>query len=701
MPHAFLDDVTLVYADAKAGLVLVDLQHDAKVVARIALPAQRPVNHLAALAGPRLVLAAMGQDLIVADARAQRISATLPFGERIASIDVDPGNRRAAVAVGSAIALVDLDHPAAAAPIEVPDAQDGIKVGQVRFARAGASLLVTYGIKVLEFDVAGKSFTGTVGELSGTGMGVDQPTLASVLAKGMVPFVRLFPELGTARRAFTFAPLELQAIDTTEHRARTLRSENPDYEFRGMTAIDQERRGQATAVAAIQSRSLEDQQYFQLRYVSGADGLLVSADGRLSAPFAAFSVPAGDLANQKPDNCQLSIHASFIACQYWSKDTQGLLVWRLLGGNHQFERVAERYNASSGILAGEGDLVLTADKGLLGAVKGAETRLADLGEDWRVVAADGKYLVALSAVARQAMVFRKDKLGVEPVIQPTPATGVLVVPGRGRVLLREADRLRMIDLGDGRSVWAAPLGDLRGIGVAGDRVLAVTATAAYQLEVESGRILKSHPLALAAKAPVAVDPTAGKIAFLNAGTKAMVLDVASGVSETITDAPAAATQFAWSNDVLLVGGADGSVLAWRAGRGQRWLVPTPFAGAFQATAWPDQPPQGVVLRFAVSHDGSRFAVFRQDMPSVDIHRMSDGRLLTQLTPPWSTLKVPAEVSFGPSDELVTAWAVHAMAREKPRFVTVHRLPRNFDEALDAARARLTTLSTVWSPEGPR
>jgi hypothetical protein len=92
---------------------------------------------------------------------------------------------------------------------------------------------------------------------------------------------------------------------------------------------------------------------------------------------------------------------------------------------------------------------------------------------------------------------------------------------------------------------------------------------------------------------------------------------------------------------------------------------------------------------------------RQDMPTVDVHDLSDGRLLTQLTPPWSTLKVPAHIAFGPDDELITTWAVHAMARAKPRFVTVHKLPRNFDEALAAASARLTALNTTWSPAGPQ
>jgi WD40 repeat protein len=254
-------------------------------------------------------------------------------------------------------------------------------------------------------------------------------------------------------------------------------------------------------------------------------------------------------------------------------------------------------------------------------------------------------------------------------------------------------------------LWAAPIGELRHISLAtqGQQAIAVAANAVYVLDTDSGRILKSHPVSLAPNGPVASDPSAEKIAFLDSGNKAVVLDVESGAPETISDTPAAPTQFAWSNDgaLLLVGGSDGSVLAWAPGAGRKWLVPTIFSRAFQATAWPGQPPQGVVLNLALSHDGKRFAVTRQDMPTVDLHDLTDGHLLTQLTPPWTTLKVPAHIAFGPNDELVTAWAVHAMARQKPRFVTVHSLPRNFEEALARASARLAALNTTWSPAGPQ
>jgi hypothetical protein len=69
-----------------------------------------------------------------------------------------------------------------------------------------------------------------------------------------------------------------------------------------------------------------------------------------------------------------------------------------------------------------------------------------------------------------------------------------------------------------------------------------------------------------------------------------------------------------------------------------------------------------------------------------------------LTPPWSTLNIPATVLFAHDDAIVTAWAVHPLAIGKPRFVTVHQLPGTFDAALAAGAERLAALNDVWSAE---
>jgi WD40 repeat protein len=232
-------------------------------------------------------------------------------------------------------------------------------------------------------------------------------------------------------------------------------------------------------------------------------------------------------------------------------------------------------------------------------------------------------------------------------------------------------------------------------------VIAVAMSAVYLLDAVTGRILISHPLTLAPDAPVALDPHGRQLAYLDAREQLQTLDLQSGATETVKEVATVPTKLAWSSDKqLLIGGKDGSVLAWQPAIGRTWLIPSPFSRTFQASAWPGQPPQGIVLDLAVSHDSTRLAVLRQDTQSVDLHDLADGRLLTALTPPSSTLSIPARISFGPNDDLVTAWAFHAMTRDKPRYIAVHRLPRNFDEALAAARARLTALNTIWSPAGP-
>ena len=46
-----------------------------------------------------------------------------------------------------------------------------------------------------------------------------------------------------------------------------------------------------SVLAAILTRSRDDKQDLQVRYVSGSDGLILGKDGRLLPPFESFSVP--------------------------------------------------------------------------------------------------------------------------------------------------------------------------------------------------------------------------------------------------------------------------------------------------------------------------------------------------------------------------------------------------------------------------
>jgi WD40 repeat protein len=235
----------------------------------------------------------------------------------------------------------------------------------------------------------------------------------------------------------------------------------------------------------------------------------------------------------------------------------------------------------------------------------------------------------------------------------------------------------------------------------GKKVATVDARAAYGIDAESGRILSSVPIAMGENSAAAIDSAAARVAYVGKDGKVDVIELASGSTQTV-NLDSAATVLAWTRDGkrLLVGDADGNVSVWDGSGVARLLVTTPLAGSFRANAWPEQPAQGTVVQLALSHDGNRLAVIRQDLPTVDLHDLNDGRRLTQLTAPWTTLKIPAHVSFAADDAIVTAWAVHPMAKDKPRYVTVHQIPRNFDELLAAATDRLMALEAVWSAAGP-
>ena len=214
-------------------------------------------------------------------------------------------------------------------------------------------------------------------------------------------------------------------------------------------------------------------------------------------------------------------------------------------------------------------------------------------------------------------------------------------------------------------------------------------------------MLSSVPIAIADGSATAIDPAAGRAAYVGKDGKLDLIELASGSTQTV-NLDSAATVLAWTRNgnQLLVGDGEGNVYVWDGSGATRLLIPTPLAGSFRANPWPRQPAQGTVLQLAPSHDGNRLAVIRQDLPTVDLHDLSDGRHLTQLTAPWTTLKIPAYVAFAADDAIVTAWAVHPMAKDKPRYVTVHQIPRNFEELLAVATDRLTKLEAVWSAAGP-
>ncbi|HWB49100.1 MAG TPA: AAA family ATPase [Stellaceae bacterium] len=711
LPYAFLDDGTLVYADGRSGLTAVDLQaadlqNEPRRIAQVPFPQPEPATRMALLPSRHLAAVAAGDTLLVIDIASQKVQQRLTWPERINALDIDPAGHRAVLAVGSGIAFVDLDKPETSAVIDVPDTE-GAKVGQVRFMRSGATVLASDGVKLTEYDLAGHSFAPVAGKLSGAGRGIDEATLASIVADGKIDFIRVVPEIGGSARFFTVAPMALQTFEDSQSPARTLPRDELDAEFVGLSPLDQTRVGHPTTTVAVLSRTLDDRQVFELRYVSGKDGILLTKDGRMFPPFATLTVAAGALDGKKPSSCKVSPQGTFLACQYWSKELQGLVVWRLLGGAHSFERVAELPFASSGIWLPAADrLLATTDDGIASVSGGTQSKLTSLSEDWRLTGFDGRYVAAVSPEAQQVEVFAASSGGakLETVLGPLPGRGLTLVPDSSQALVHGPDGLSLADLETGKTLWTAPTGPLSAVQASADgkHIIAVGAAAAYAIEAGSGRILASVPISAAADVPVAIDPPAQRIAYANTAGDLAVTTVASGTTKTIAKLGESATRLIWSRDAsrLLIGDRDGAVHAWDDNQGQRVLIPSPIAGAVRENALPGQPPQGAVLDIALSHDGRRIAVIRQDMASVDIYDLAAGRPLTALTPPWSTMKVPATVLFAGDDAIVTAWAVHPLVRGKPRFVTVHRLPRTFDETLAAATAHLVALNDVWSAEAP-
>jgi WD40 repeat protein len=413
--------------------------------------------------------------------------------------------------------------------------------------------------------------------------------------------------------------------------------------------------------------------------------------------FESFSVPASDPGNEKPDACKVSRTIGFLACRHWRRDAQGLVVWRVLGGAFRFEREAGRFRTNSAVRMASG-ILAASDKGLISLGDKDERVLGALPADWRIVASAGETLVAASPDSSQVQAFRFEN-GAAIALPPVPGNGtVLDAAGRSMVVLRAEAVARVGH--DGSALWSARVAGARAVAFAqgGREVVVATGRDAYVLDGESGRILRSYPAPAGAEAPIALAPDGAAIAYGQANGSVSILDLTSGASTPIETS--GATALAWSPDrkALFVGRADGTVSAWAGGR-SLWSAPSPLERAFEASAWPGQPAKGVVHEISVSPDGRRIAVVRQDLPAAILYDARDGRRLTQLTPPWA-FGVPAHVSFTKEGETITAWAVHAMTRGKPSYVTVHQLPGDFAQALARGKQHLARLRQVWPVDAP-
>ena len=182
----------------------------------------------------------------------------------------------------------------------------------------------------------------------------------------------------------------------------------------------------------------------------------VGDDGTLT-PFESFGFVADDLAGEKPYSCVVSRNVSHLACHYWGDVHEGLVVWRLLGGNHRFERQLARGNATSIAAAASGDAVFitTRDNEVLLSAGGRETVAATLDKGWTLGGFDGKYLSAFSVAFGEARIWRFDPEGrmLQEVADGPATMPPLIDATRGRALFAAVDGLTMRSLATGETLW--------------------------------------------------------------------------------------------------------------------------------------------------------------------------------------------------------------------------------------------------------
>lgn len=693
--YAFLGDTLLVHADTQAGVVFTDLTSEPKVIARAALPQEMQPGHLVALSKDNMVAVAGDRRVVLFDARDGRLVKEFTLPARITAMDAHEGTHRLAVTTPNALAFIDLASGMLSEPIAV--AVGVTAVGQVRFARSGDSVLLTVGTKVVAYDLAAKQFVeGVKAELDAAHAGFDQPLLESLLAKALFPVVRISPDL-TRDRLLLWGAAGASAV-APDGQSRAFEKEDAALRFLGMSFVDSGHSGKLGEAVAIMARANGDtHDEIQLRFV---------ADGTKLGAFERFMIAADDATGIKMDTCSVSLHVSYLTCHYWGQTQEGLLVFKLQGGAHRFERVFGRTGTDSwGVLAAakKAAVFVGDESGVYRAENGAFTKVGELPSGWSFAGSDAPYLFGISRATGEMRVWRfeGEGKGLSSVVDPVKAQQFSSNGATKRVAFAEADRVSVYDLSNGGRLFAVPgLEGLRGIALSSDgrRLGVLTAANAYVFNGENGRLEASTPIAVG-DAPYAFDASAGRLAFAGEAGALRVLDLQSGQTATVKERLEPASRITWApgGTHLLVGLRNGGVAALGLDGKLLWSVASPLGQAFsEDKAWPGQPPKGLVKSLTVSPDGERVAIIRQDLPSIDLHEAATGRLLTHVTTPWSW-GVPVRASFGADGRVMGTWAVHPMAQERPTHVSLHVLPFGLDAALAAAKTRLQRLETVWTP----
>ena len=692
VPHAFYGDDALVYADMDAGVMLADLA-TGQIRRLAAMPEETLPLHVRAAPSLGLVVVTSVKNVFVIDAASATVRAQITFEDRISALDVHEGSRTAAIGTGSGLTLIDLDRPMRGAIVPVPDPTPDHFFGQIRFASDGRSLLASYGVDIYPFDRTQARFGAKLAVDLAGGLGIDREVADRMSAQGIVAMVGMRPD-PTRNRLLTFSALHLWSVrpDGTRYEYDRDTLESPlGIDFTGPDSTGD--------VVAIFGRRADAGTDIRIGYISEEKKPLL---------IDAFRASVSDLDNEALQGCRVSRNTVFLACGYNGKTSQGVHVWRIMGGKHRSEREAAAFgaSASAAVLAGAAPRLLVGTKIGLGVFPAAiPVAGATWNEGWRLGAAVGPFVPARNGRDVQVLRAEPDR---PPVVALPPMQGQAVVLRRNseRALVVGADRLTGIDLGSGRTVWAAPgLAGVKAaaIGQDGAEIVAATADAVYGLDGRTGRITGSRPLSDAwADGPFGFDPDGRRLAYAGK-TGALLTDVASGRTTALATGPGTVVSaLAFAGDRVLVGLGDGRVLAFDGTGRLAWSVPAPEEMLADSYVFPGQRPQGTVLEIAVGSGGSGgpvvpVAIRRQDILPLDIHDPATGQRLTRLTPPWLA-GVPASVAFGPDGRIATAWALHVVTVGAPNAVALHRLPFGLEEAATAARAALTRMAPR-APDG--
>jgi hypothetical protein len=271
----------------------------------------------------------------------------------------------------------------------------------------------------------------------------------------------------------------------------------------------------------------------------------------------------------------------------------------------------------------------------------------------------------------------------------------------GRALLATAETGTLYDLQTGAELWSAPAPE----GMLGTALIQGTSLAALignrearLFAMEDGRQVAAYPLGDADVSIAAFDKDGRNLAYMS-GDNMAIIDLTTGTIRTIESvgSDVATLSFAPDLSTILIGRRNGSISARAMDGTELWTIASPLGDTFtEDNAWPDMPPKGTVLQIAFSPEGKRFAVIRQDLPTLDLYEGGTGRFLTALTPPWP-YGVPASVELPDETRVLSTWAYHAMTRFAPAYVASHTIPGTLPEALELARDRLAALQAVWTP----